>query len=119
MKKIVLNVLLIALYGFPFAYYAMYKDYSDASMMGYLFMIILVTFNASLSALYGTKWAIIIGNILSFLLSYHFTASVTGPERWFGYFKPLQPTTLVVVVSVLMLLPQMIAAFIIKRKNVH
>lgn len=117
MKKIVLNVLLIALYSFPFAYYAMYKDFSDASMMGYVFMITLVTFNASLSVLYGTKWAILIGNVISVLLSYYFTANVTGPERWFGYFKPIQPTTLVIVVSVLMLIPQMIAIFVIKRKH--
>lgn len=117
MKKMILNVLLIALYCFPFTYYAMYKDFSDASMVGYVFTIVLVTFNASLSALYGTKWAILIGNIISALVSYYFTANVTGPERWFGYFKPFQPTTLVIVVSILMLIPQMIAVFILKRKH--
>lgn len=40
MKKMVIGILLVCLYCFPFVYFSMHQDFEDSLMLGYLMMII-------------------------------------------------------------------------------
>lgn len=109
MKKIGLNLLIICLYCFPFVYFFMYKDFHSGSMIGYLLMIILTAVIAYFGKSTNNKFSLIIGNIASVMTSYYFINNMAGYESWEGYFKPLTPVQLLIFVSILNLIPQLIA----------
>jgi|SRR5690625_2358855 len=111
MKKLIISILIIGLYCFPFVYYAMYQDFSNASMYGYLIMIIGTVILAFSSKLFSNIIPFIIGNIASAFISFYFiyTKEVTLGIGWDGgYFKPLTPYQLLLLVSFLNLIPQLI-----------
>jgi len=120
MRKLGLNILIIGLYGFPFVYFSMYKDFSNGSMIGYLLMLIIVSMVAFFTTFIITVNSLIIGNIVSAVLSYYFIHNMTSNVLWGSYFSPLMPSQLFILVSILMLIPQLIAiiiARIIKKKR--
>ncbi|WLR50108.1 hypothetical protein LC040_12545 [Bacillus tianshenii] len=104
---------LIAVYCFPFVYFAMYQDFANRSMIGYLIMII----TTSLLALNGRTTVILAGNVASALISSFFISRMTGDPRWGGYFKPLSPNQLLIVVTLLNLIPQFIAMKLAKKRK--
>lgn len=109
MKPIGINILIICLYCFPFVYFSMYKDFENGSMIGYLMMIILTSIIAFIGKFSYNTLALIVGNIVSAMISYYFISQMTGNERWEGYFKPLTASQLLIVVTFLNLIPQLIA----------
>ncbi|MEC0090117.1 hypothetical protein [Paenibacillus macquariensis] len=119
-EKLGLNILILGLYGFPFVYFSMYKDFSNGSMIGYLLMLIVVSMVAFFATFIISVTSLIIGNIVSTVLSYYFIHNMTANVLWGSYFSPLMPSQLFILVSILMLIPQLIAiilARIIKKKR--
>lgn len=115
MKKIAMNILITCLYSFPFVYFSMYKDFTDSSMVGYLLMILTTSILAFIGQYSNHTIAVIIGNVVSTMVSYYFVTQMAGDDRWGGYFKPLEPTHLLVLVSVLNVIPQRMAMNLAKQ----
>lgn len=114
MRKIVIGFIIICLYCFPFVYFSMHQDFANRSMLGYLLMIAVTSLLAFFSILFSNSIPFIIGNILSFLISFYFVSEMAGDERWGGYFKPLDANDLLIIVSFLNLIPQF---FAMKKAN--
>ena len=118
MRKIVIGFLIACLYCFPFVYFSMHQDFVNGSMSGYLIMIVVTSLLAFLGKRFSNLTFLIIGNILSVIISFYFISEMTGNERWGGYFKPLSPYQLLILVSFLNFIPQFLAIMIAdKRKN--
>lgn len=109
MRKIVIGIIIICLYSFPFVYFSMHQDFMNQSMLGYLLMIAGTSLLAFFSKLFGNSSSFTVGNILSFVISFYFTDEITGSEQWGGYFNPLAPIHLLIIVSLLNLIPQFFA----------
>ncbi|SHE14115.1 Uncharacterised protein [Chlamydia abortus] len=109
MRKIVIGILIVFLYCFPYVYFSMYQDFANHSMLGYLVMIVATSLLAFIGTLFSNPIFLVIGNILSLIISYYFLGEMSGNERWGGYFKPLSPNQLLILVSFLNLIPQLIA----------
>ena len=115
MRKIVIGILLVCLYCFPFVYFSMHQDFANGSMLGYLIMIVVTSLLAFLGKLFSNSIFLIIGNIISVIISFYFISDMTGNERWGAYFKPLTPYQLLILVSFLNLIPQFFAIKLAKR----
>ena len=109
MKKIAIGILIVLLYCFPFVYFSMYLDFASGSMLGYLFMIAITSLLAFFGKIFSNSTSLIIGNILSVIISFYFIGEMMGNERWGFYFKPLTPYQLLTWVSFLNLIPQFFA----------
>lgn len=111
MRSIVIGSLIVCLYCFPFVYFSMYQDFSNHTVLGYLFVVIVSAILALLSKLNSTSKSfifMIIGNVLSFIISFHLISEMSGNERWGNYFKPLYPYQLLIFVSLLNLILQLL-----------
>ncbi|ALC91618.1 hypothetical protein AM500_18875 [Bacillus sp. FJAT-18017] len=116
MKKIGICIFLVILYCFPFVYFSMKQDFANRSMIGYLIMIVVTTLLAFLAIYYCNFIPFIIGNMLSMMISFYFNGGMSDTEMWEGgYFKPFSSSQLIVVVSLLNLIPQLIAMTLAKR----
>ena len=115
MRKIVIGILIVCLYCFPFVYFSMHQDFANGSMLGYLIMIVVTSLLAFLGKLFSNSIYLIIGNILSVIISFYFISEMIGNERWGGYFKPLTPYQLLILVSFLNLIPQFFTIKLAKR----
>ncbi|WP_316569403.1 hypothetical protein [Neobacillus sp. YIM B06451] len=115
MKKIWVYFILIA-YCFPFGYFAMYQDYKDGSMLGYLLLILGPAILAFISKLKGYPFLILIGNLLSAGVSFYFSNQMAGVDRWGYYFKPFTANSLLLTVSLISLIPQVIAVLLAWKK---
>ncbi|WP_231688038.1 hypothetical protein [Bacillus sp. FJAT-18017] len=79
-------------------------------------MIVVTTLLAFLAIYYCNFIPFIIGNMLSMMISFYFNGGMSDTEMWEGgYFKPFSSSQLIVVVSLLNLIPQLIAMTLAKR----
>ncbi len=98
----------------------MYKDFSNGSPIGYLIILIITSFVAFLGTFFINTFPLIIGNIVSAIVSYYLMINQIDNYLWDSYFSPLTPSQVFILVSVLILIPQLIAiilARIIKKKR--
>ncbi|MEH7459314.1 hypothetical protein V7183_19490 [Bacillus sp. JJ1127] len=112
MREIGFSILIVCLYCFPFVYFSMHQDFANRSMLGYLIMIVATSLLAFLGQLLSNSIPLIIGNIVSVIISFYFIGRMedTAGIGWdAGYFKPFSPSQLLVVVSFLNLIPQFFA----------
>ena len=120
MRKVIVGILIVCLYCFPFVYFSMLQDFANGSMLGYLIMIVVTSLLAYFGKLYNSTIFVIIGNILSVVVSFYFINEMNGNERWGGYFKPLAPYQLLILVSILNVFPQLIAMRLaVKKRNLR
>lgn len=117
MRKIVIGILIVCLYCFPFVYYSMHQDFANRSMLGYLIMFVATSLLAFLGKLFSNSTSLIIGNLLSVIISFYFIIQMTENERWDIYFKPLAPYQLFILVSFLNLIPQLFTIELAKYIN--
>ncbi|MFB1099423.1 hypothetical protein [Terribacillus sp. JSM ZJ617] len=115
MKKAVVGILIVCLYCFPYVYNSMYQDFTYRSMLGYLLMLVATLLLSFLGKLFSHPIYLIIGNILSVIISFYFISQMAWNEDWGGYFKPLTPNQLLIFASVLFLIPQVIAIRLAKK----
>ena len=104
------NLFIICLYCFPFVFFSMYKDFEKGSMIGYLIMIIITSLLAFFGKRSNYTIAVIVGNLASAFVSYHFISTMSGDSRWTGaFFNPFGPMRLFILLSFLNLIPQLVA----------
>lgn len=105
-------------YACPFVFVAMFIDYSRwPPMVGFALMLVVTPILAVIiSKAWGVK-AVILGNILTFVVSYYFVGSMEDVDRWGSYFKPLTPVQMLVFVSVCLVLFQLVVVKIKLRKD--
>ncbi len=103
------GIIILCLYCFPFVYFSMYIDFVNNLMFGYLIMIVSTAILAFISKFFRNSFIIVSGNFLSLLFSLYFTSLLTDNDYWTGYFKPFWPYQLVILVTILNLIPQLIA----------
>ncbi|MCP8970080.1 hypothetical protein [Ectobacillus ponti] len=115
MKKI--PIFIICLYCFPFVYVAMYQDFQHRSMLGYLLMVTATPLFAFCGTFFGNTKIPIAGNLLSAASSLYWISRMMGVVGWDGFFKPLTPQLLLAAVSVLNLLPQLLAIKLARGLN--
>jgi hypothetical protein len=113
-----MGILIVILYCFPFAHFAMYQDFTNHSMIGYMEMVT-ATFLLSFLVKYFCNYIpFIIGNILSLIISFYFNGKMVDTVEWYsGYFKPFYPSHLLVMVSLLNLIPQLLAMKLANKVN--
>jgi len=96
----------------------MYLDFSKSLIVGYFLMIIFTSALAYLSR-YSSKpiILILIGNVLSFVVSYLFVRGMAGVERWSFYFKPLAAENSLILISFINLIPQLITSLLFTKNK--
>ncbi|WP_051506903.1 hypothetical protein [Saccharibacillus sacchari] len=114
------SVLIVIVYALPFAYFGMQQDYSHQSPIGYIAMVAAMGLLAFASIKLGSVYALLIGNVASFAVSFYFVGKMQG-DTLAVFFKPLSPEQTLIFLSVLMLILQAIVAgityWIILRKR--
>jgi len=113
------SVLIVIVYALPFAYFGMQQDYSHQSPIGYVAMVAAMGLLAFASIKLGSVYALLIGNIASFAVSFYFVGNMQG-DTLAAFFKPLSSEQTLIFLSVLMLILQAVVAgityWIILRK---
>src|SRR5690625_1643378 len=120
MQKLIISILIICLYCFPFVYFSMHQDFASGSMVGYLITIVGSSILAFLSKLFSNTIPFIIGNIASAIISFYFLykMEISLGIGWDGgYFKPLTPYQLLLLVSFLNLIPQFFVIMLANKIN--
>lgn len=117
MKKVAVYSLIICFFIFPYAYFSLFQDFNSSSMKGYLLLLVISIILAFFGGLTNNSIAVLIGNILSFIISYYFNSKMINIDSWDGYFKPIGSIRFLVVVSVLNLIPQLVAIKYAKSQN--
>lgn len=118
MRRLLINILIVCLYCFPFVYFSMYQDFTNGSLIGYLVMIAGTSILAFFSMYFSNIIPFIIGNIASAAISFYFLnkMEVALGANWdSGYFKPLSPHQLLWLVSFLNLIPQLLIMKLAKK----
>lgn len=113
MKKHIISILILLIYGTPFVFISMYLDYTQRSMLGYLLMISAYIFLSCIHRFNNNKFIIFLGNIISFALSYSLANRVTSGR----YFKPFWPSDFVIFVTILSILIQIFLKNLVKKKT--
>lgn len=115
MKKIVINIIIVLLFCFPYAYLALKTDFEQASMIGYIPLIGASIVLSVIGTTFKCTPSVIVGNIASLIVSYYFVSHYSGGDRWEGYFKPFDSTIMLYIISILNIIPQLIIVLLIKR----
>ena len=108
MKKWWIGLAVLAGYCIPFVYLALLEDFKTGTLLGYLLLLVGFTVLAFIGQRWGHLLFVIAGNIVSYFISIYF-ASQMNTFGWGGYFKPLTAEQLILLISLLMLIPQLIA----------
>ncbi|GAA0865732.1 hypothetical protein [Paraclostridium tenue] len=115
MKKHIINILILIIYGTPFVFISMYLDYTQRSMLGYFVMISAYIFLSCIHKLNNNKYIIFLGNFISFLLSFLLSNKITS-GGWGGYFKPFCPSDFVIFITILSILLQLFLKNLVSKK---
>lgn len=108
MKKGWIGLAVLAGYCIPFVYLALLEDFKTGTLLGYLLLLVGFTVLAFTGQRWGHLLFVMAGNVLSYFISVYF-AGQTDAYGFDGYFKPLTAEQLILFVSLLMLIPQLIA----------
>jgi uncharacterized membrane-anchored protein YitT (DUF2179 family) len=117
MKKQIIGIVIVMIYAFPFAYYAMHTDFTSGLVTGYGIMIASSLVLAYLCTRFSYTPYLILGNILTVAVSLYFNSGMVDDPAWDGYFKPLWGSRMVLVVGVLNLIPQFIVVWVMAEKR--
>jgi urea transporter len=96
----------------------MYQDITNRPLYGYLILIVGTSVLSFLSDFFGNFKLIIIGNLVSIIISFCFIHWMGFDGRPYGwadnYFKPFGVNLSLFVFSLLNLIPQLLAMFVAK-----
>lgn len=79
-------------------------------------MIVSTSILAFMGKLYSNSITILLGNIVSGIISFYFISKMAGNEHRGGYFKPLTPYQLLLLVTLMNVIPQF---FTMKLANTY
>jgi len=107
-KKWWIGLVVLAGYSIPFVYLALLEDFKTGTLLGYLLLLVRFTVLAFTGQRWGHLLFVIAGNVLCYFISVY-AAGQTDAYGFDGYFKPLTAEQLILLISLLMLIPQLIA----------
>lgn len=111
MKKGLVGLIVLIGYTVPFVYFALLEDFKMGTLLGYLLLLVMFTALAYVGQRVSHLLFVVVGNIVSYFVSIYF-AGQRNDFGWDGYFKPLTAEQLIFFVSLLMLIPQLIAVVV-------
>ena len=106
-----IKVLMLLLYSIPYGYLAMKGDANSGTMIFYGLMIVGFGILCRTAIRTNNTIILIIGNILSFILSYILTSRYLPSEEWSWYFKPTTPIVLLLLITIVSFIIQIIFIF--------
>lgn len=115
MKDTTIRFLLTLSYSFPFVYFAMYLDFFFQSINGWLIMVIALAILLFVSTKQLAILPLITGTLFSTFLSIILNHSMENKEQWSWYFKPLEPSWLIIIIMLLCLIVQLLVYSIKER----
>ena len=111
MKKWWIGLTVIMGYAIPFVYFALLEDFKTGTLLGYVALLGMFTILAFIGQRFSHLLFVVVGNIVSYFVSLYFAKQMSD-FGWDGYFKPLTAEQLILLVSLLMLIPQLIAGVV-------
>lgn len=108
MKRIIIGLLIVIFFSYPYVFFAMYQDFKGYFALGLGLMVIMSIALGFFSRFSNWPVVLLIGNLISFFVSYYFNNSMVGIDRWDWFFKPFTSTTVLIIESILILIPQVI-----------
>lgn len=111
MKKWWIGLVVLAGYSIPFVYLALLEDFKTGTLLGYVALLIGFTMLAFIGQRWGHLLFVVAGNIMTYFISIYFAGQM-DTFGWDGYFKPLTAEQLILLVSLLMFIPQLIAGVV-------
>ncbi|WP_215115698.1 hypothetical protein [Exiguobacterium sp. s80] len=121
MKRVKIGVMLLCFYAIPFVFLALFEDFKTGTLLGYGLMLVGMSSLAFVSQRVSHVGFVILGNLISFAVSYYALGSMGAETYWEGYFKPLTSGQLLILVSVVNVVPQFIAILVavsLRRKKI-
>ncbi|MBO0481725.1 hypothetical protein [Candidatus Enterococcus courvalinii] len=107
LKKYLSNIFLL-LFLIPYMYLGLLLDFHYHSVSGFIFLIFLAILGGFLMRIKGQIRLLLVGNIISTIVSYIY--SLKFPD-WQLFYQPFKPTQLILVFAFLYLVPQAFGAF--------
>lgn len=117
-KKWALRLGILLASGCPYVFWGMYADAAYRSAAGYLPLLVWAAVLCWLTVKTRDVPVLLAGNLLSFLLSYWFTAHCRL-EKWSWYFKPFTAPGLLKALSAAVLLAQGSWVFLTRKKRTN
>lgn len=111
MKKGLVGLIVLIGYTVPFVYFALLEDFKMGTLLGYVLLLVMFTALAYVGQRFSHLLFVVVGNLVSYFVSVYF-AGQRNDFGWDGYFKPLTAEQLILFVSLLMLIPQLIAVVV-------
>ena len=112
--------LIFVLYLLPYAYMAMVIDILKGSILSYVLMMLIMGALMLLSVRTGNVKTAVLGNILSFGISYLSAANFPqGGEAWAWFFKPFTPSQMVTFLYIVSFVIQLIIYLAKKKKALN
>lgn len=111
MKKGLVGLIVLIGYTIPFVYFALLEDFKTGTLLGYVLLLVMFTALAYVGQRFSHLLFVVFGNLVSYFVSIYF-AGQRNDFGWDGYFKPLTAEQLILFVSLLMLIPQLIAVVV-------
>ena len=111
MKNGLVGLIVLVGYTVPFVYFALLEDFKMGTLLGYVLLLVVFTALAYVGQRFSHLLFVVVGNLVSYFVSVYF-AGQRNDFGWDGYFKPLTAEQLILLVSLLMLIPQLIAVVV-------
>ena len=105
--KIFIKLCIVGLYSIPFAYLSLQKDYEADSKINYILMSLIVVILSCFCGLIQADLQLILGNIMSFSISYFYNSLAMLDKKRADFFTPINSIELIVLITVISLIVQL------------
>lgn len=106
--KTFIKLCIVGLYSIPFAYLSLQKDYEADSKINYILMSLIIVFLSCFCGLIRADLQLILGNIISFSLSYFCNSLAMLDKKRADFFTPINSVEQIVIITVISLVIQVI-----------
>ncbi|MDU9693924.1 hypothetical protein O0Q50_22345 [Priestia aryabhattai] len=106
--KFFIKLCIIGLYSIPFAYLSLQKDYVSDSKVYYIIMFFVIVSLSYFCGLIRGDLPLILGNILSFSISYFYNSLAMIDKKRAGFFTPVNSVEQLLLITVISLVLQLI-----------
>lgn len=106
--KIFIKLCIIGLYSIPFAYLSLQKDYEADSKTNYILMSLIVVILSFFCGLIRADLPLILGNIISFSVSYFCNSLAMLDKKRTDFFTPFNSVEQIVLITVISIVVQVI-----------
>ncbi|MED3830245.1 hypothetical protein P4575_20650 [Priestia megaterium] len=106
--KIFIKLSIVGLYSIPFAYLSLQKDYEADSKINYILTSLIIVLLSSFCGLIRADLQLILGNIISFGISYFCNSLAMLDKKRADFFTPFNSVEQIVLIAVMSIVIQVI-----------